>query len=545
MKGSQKSSRKKPAATRRVPRVVHALENRLREAEETLDAIRMGHVDALVVQGPRGDQVFTLEGADHRFRQLVETMNEGALLVGGDGTIMYGNARFATMVGVPLERMIGTAMQLYVTEASRRLLDALLQTRGDGEPQRAEAELEASDGSRVPVYLSATAGWTDEVAMTCVIVTDLRDQKRNRAMLAAEQLTARIVDQAAEAIVVCDPTRMIVRASNAAHRLAGGNPLLRSFEDVFVLRAGESHEFATELVERTLRGETTTGHEALLDGDRRIDLLVSAAPVAKPDGEILGCVISFVDITDRKRAAEERIALLAAAESANRSKDEFLAMLGHELRNPLAPIMTALDLMNMRPDETFRRERDIIERQVKHVVMLVGDLLDVSRIAQGKIDLDRGPVDLASVVERAIEAASPLVEERRHTVELDVPANLWVDGDEGRLRQVVSNLVTNAAKYTPRGGRIDIVAAQAHDTVVLRVRDTGAGIAPELLPNLFDLFVQGKRTLDRAQGGLGLGLAIVRSLVALHGGTVEARSAGLGHGSEFEVRLPACPAPVK
>jgi signal transduction histidine kinase len=277
-----------------------------------------------------------------------------------------------------------------------------------------------------------------------------------------------------------------------------------------------------------------------------VDLLLSAGPIASSDGEVLGCVISFIDITERKRAAAERQRLLESAtaarieaESANRAKDEFLAMLGHELRNPLAPILTALELMNLRGDNTSRRERDVISRQVKHVVTLVGDLLDVSRIAQGKVQLDRKRIDLSRAIDKAIEAAAPLIEERRHQLVVDVPAGLWLDADETRICQVFSNLLTNAAKYTKQGGSVAISAAREGDQVVIRVRDTGMGIPPELMPHLFDLFVQGRRTIDRAEGGLGLGLSIVRSLVELHGGTVRVHSEGPQRGSEFEVRLPA------
>jgi len=541
----------RPNKSRRVPatdrRTVQQLEDRLREAEDTIEAIRNGHVDALVVQGPAGEQVFTLRGADHRYRQLVETMNEGALIVAADGTIIYGNRRSAELIGAPLETMIGSPLQRHVAEASRRLVDALLQTRG-GAPSKAEVELVGGDGASRPVYLSVAAAWTDDGEQTCVIVTDLSDQKRNQEMLAAERLTSQIVDQATEGIVVCDLAGVVVRASHAADRIAGGSPLLRAFEQVFHLQSSDDPAMGHTVIARALRGETTIGQEVVLvrDGREPVDLLLSAGPIASSEREVLGCVISFVDITDRKRAAEDRLRLLEAAtaarieaEAANRAKDEFLAMLGHELRNPLAPILTALELMDMRRDDSSRRERDVIARQVKHVVRLVGDLLDVSRIAQGKVVLDRKPIELARLVDKAIEAAAPLIEERRHQLVVDVPPGLWFDADETRICQVISNLLTNAAKYTDHGGTIRLAAAAEDDRLVITVRDTGIGIPPELLPNLFDLFVQGKRAIDRAEGGLGLGLAIVRSLVTLHGGEVAVRSDGPRTGSTFEVRLPA------
>jgi CheY-like chemotaxis protein len=256
-------------------------------------------------------------------------------------------------------------------------------------------------------------------------------------------------------------------------------------------------------------------------------------------------VISFVDITERKRLAAERLALLesaqaarAEAEAASRAKDEFLAMLGHELRNPLAPILTALELMRAQTSEV-PHERQIIERQVKHVVALVDDLLDVSRIMQGKIELGRRPVELAPIVARAVELASPLIEGREHRLEIDVPATgLRLAADETRIAQVLSNLLVNAAKYTERRGIISVRATRDGGDIVIRIRDNGLGIPPDILPHLFERFVQGRRTIDRAEGGLGLGLAIVSSLVALHGGTVGVTSGGVGQGSEFEVRLP-------
>jgi PAS domain S-box-containing protein len=232
--------------------------------------------------------------------------------------------------------------------------------------------------------------------------------------------------------------------------------------------------------------------------------------------------------------------LRVAAESANRAKDEFLAILGHELRNPLSPIVTALQLMKLQgADEKTERARTVIERQVNHLIRLVDDLLDVSRIARGKVELKCELVDMADIVGKAIEMAGPILEQRTQALRVNVPRNtLHVDGDPMRLFQVVSNLLTNAAKYTPPGGQISIGAESLDDEVVLRVRDSGIGIPPDVLPNIFDLFVQERQAIDRSQGGLGLGLTIVRNLVERHGGSVSAHSDGVGRGSEFIVRLP-------
>lgn len=263
------------------------------------------------------------------------------------------------------------------------------------------------------------------------------------------------------------------------------------------------------------------------------------SPFRNIDGEIEGIFVIASDVTAQVQAREQVDGLREAAESANRAKDEFLAMLGHELRNPLFPIVTALQLMKLQGHEGSERARIIIERQVNHLIRLVDDLLDVSRIARGKVELRTELVEMAEVVAKAIEMASPLLEQRAHALTVDIPrSGLLVDGDPIRLSQVVSNLLTNAAKYTPPGGQITVRAEQIQEEVVLRVRDTGIGIAPDVLPRVFDLFVQERQAIDRSQGGLGLGLTIVRNLIERHGGSVQARSEGLGRGSEFIVRLP-------
>jgi signal transduction histidine kinase len=227
------------------------------------------------------------------------------------------------------------------------------------------------------------------------------------------------------------------------------------------------------------------------------------------------------------------------AETANRSKDDFLAMLGHELRNPLSPIVTALHVMRLRDNETFHRERSLIERQVQHLVRLVDDILDVSRITRGRIELKRERIELSEIVAKAVEMASPLIEQRQHELAVDVPRGLVLEADAVRMAQVVGNLLNNAAKYTEPHGTITVLGRREGREIVLRVRDTGIGLSAEVLPRVFDLFVQERQAIDRAQGGLGLGLAIVRTLVELHGGRVEARSEGHGRGSEFVLRLPA------
>ncbi|TWI66455.1 signal transduction histidine kinase [Pseudoduganella lurida] len=255
-------------------------------------------------------------------------------------------------------------------------------------------------------------------------------------------------------------------------------------------------------------------------------------PVRNAAGRIDRVAIVSFEVTALVRARRD-------AEVANRAKDEFLAMLGHELRNPLSPILVALELMRLKKVPGIEKEHAVIQRQASHLVRLVDDLLDVARIAQGKFELRRERVELAGLVTRAVETASPLLEERSHRLTLDVPASgMEVDADPVRFVQVLSNLLTNAAKYTNNGGDIALRAWREGGEIVIAVSDNGIGINREMLSQLFDKFVQERQALDRSRGGLGLGLAIVRSIVALHGGSVQARSDGADQGSVFEVRVP-------
>ena len=242
-------------------------------------------------------------------------------------------------------------------------------------------------------------------------------------------------------------------------------------------------------------------------------------------------------LRELERQTRELHEARARAEEGAQAKDEFLAMLGHELRNPLSPIVTALQLMRLKNQSS--REQDIIERQVASLMRLVDDLLDVSRITEGKIELRKARVELAEVAARAIEMASPMLEKKQQRLSVDIPARgCIVDADASRLAQVLANLLTNASKYSDANTEIVFRAGCQDRMVRISVRDQGIGISPQMLDTVFDLFVQNRQSIARSQGGLGLGLAIVRSLVALHGGTVTAHSKGEGQGSEFVVQLP-------
>ncbi|HYG63443.1 MAG TPA: ATP-binding protein [Thermoanaerobaculia bacterium] len=286
---------------------------------------------------------------------------------------------------------------------------------------------------------------------------------------------------------------------------------------------GERFEFETEIDYR--------------DIGRRY-MHVAYTPEIGAEGKVVSWVASVTDLTDRHRLEE-------ALREADRRKDEFLATLAHELRNPLAPIRNAVHLARVKgpPDPNLRWAQEVIERQVQQLTRLVDDLLDVSRITRGKIDLRRERVELSAVIERAMETSRPLIEAAGHRLTVIFPERrLLLDADPTRVSQVLSNLLNNAAKYTSDGGHIELIAGQEGEEAVIRVRDDGIGIPKEMLGLIFEMFTQVDTSLERAQGGLGIGLTIARRLVEMHGGTLEAASEGPGRGSELTVRLPLAPA---
>ena len=272
----------------------------------------------------------------------------------------------------------------------------------------------------------------------------------------------------------------------------------------------------------------------------RITLVVNVVPLKDDAGQVTGAITCFYDVTERSRLERQLLEQAQTLTDQDRRKDEFLAMLGHELRNPLAPISSALHLLRLQENEAplQLKARSIIERQVGQLNRLVDDLLEISRITSGRVQLRQERIVVRGIVERALETVQPLIDQRRHQLTVKLPPEpVWLYADAARIEQVLVNLLGNAAKYTEDGGQIWLTLEQVGDAAVLRVRDNGIGIDALLLPRIFDLFTQAERSLDRSQGGLGIGLCLVQRLVELHGGTVVASSV-LGQGSEFVVRLP-------
>jgi PAS domain S-box-containing protein len=305
-----------------------------------------------------------------------------------------------------------------------------------------------------------------------------------------------------------------------------------------------------------LRGGMVVSEEEIFietPSGTRIAAAVACAPLKDHHGEIVGAIMALYDISARRQLEESLAARAADLEQADRSKDEFLAMLAHELRNPLAPLRNAAEILSSAGAGAQAREgaQRILSRQIENMSRMVDDLLDVARITEGKIELRRATVQLDTILAAAVNLTQPGLESRRQELTVALPSEpIFLDADATRLEQVFGNLLANSSKYSDSGTHICVTAERIPVTecapaeVAVRVRDDGIGIAPELLPRIFDLFVQATSGLDRGYGGLGIGLTLVQRLVKLHGGSVEARSPGLGHGSEFIVRLPIFPGPV-
>jgi PAS domain S-box-containing protein len=546
-----------------------ALRERLHEVESTLEAIRSGAVDALVISGPTGEQVFTLKGADHRYRRLVETMNEGAAVVRPDGLIIYCNSRFAAMLGRPHGSVVGMVLPDLATLAARSAVEALVR-RAERGTARAEVEMVTRDGGVIPVYLSATPNNAEETPGISMIATDLSDQRRNARVVAAERLTASIIEQASEALVVCDCTGRVIRASQAARRLLGGNPVLDRFVDAFSLQPTKHptepvSAYATrDWITDAIAGQSFAGIEVVLSRDdgSTATLLLSAGPLVTDDAGIIGCVVSLVDISARRDVEERLRRALAeeltarqqleemaarerqarrAAETATRVKDEFLATVSHELRTPLSAIVGWTAILRAGRLSEDRRDHALgtIERNARAQTQLIDDLLDVSRIISGKLRLDVERVDLAAVLRNAVDAVQPTADAKdiRLQTILDPEASA-VSGDPDRLQQVIWNLLANALKFTPKGGTVRAQLRRDGSEAEIVVEDTGQGIAADFLPYVFDRFRQAEAMPDRTKAGLGLGLAIVRHLVEQHGGTVTAHSDGRDRGASFVIRIP-------
>jgi PAS domain S-box-containing protein len=445
-------------------------------------------------------------------------------------------------------RAIALARQYLIQGEGKRLMD-LIRDEVYGMQHLERALLARRDAASRDNARTALASTVAGLGLGLLLVTmviglfarNLASRQRSADVLHAERERFRTtLTSIGDGVVVTDVGGRVTLMNPVAQALTrwGGEAVGEPLDTVFRIVNETTRVTEENPVSKVFRLGSIAGlanHTVLIAKDgTEMPIDDSGAPIRDGHGRIVGVVLVFRDVTERR--GSER-----ALEDADRRKDEFLAMLAHELRNPLAPIRNAAHTLGLLGpgDDRIRWVSGVIERQVGLMTRLVDDLLDVSRITSGKITLQREIVSVRAVLAQAVEAARPLAEGRRQALELDVPEDAGlIEGDPARLTQAVGNLLDNAIKYTDDGGQIRVRAGLAADEVVIVVEDMGAGIDPGLLPHVFDLFIQADRSLERKQGGLGLGLTLVRRLVEMHGGRVEAASAGPGLGSAFTIRLP-------
>ena len=571
------------------------LRRRLDEAEETIRAIRAGEVDAVLVESEH-EQVFTLEQADKPYQLLVEQLPQAAATLTNDGKIISCNRHFANLLRRPAHSLLGNRIHAYVTPESRPILKALLRDGQSGDAQ-AVVVLDQGDGASTPVYFGASV-LREGARGQCLMLTDLTEQRHylelQRAQAALRDSEARLEQELADINQIQQISSQLIQQDrpDALYRqiLDSAAAIMRSdFASMQMLDAerGElrllAHRgFSPEAAKfwewvRPESGSTCamalrTGQRVIASDVEMVDLMagtddlkfyrqtgiraVQTTPLTSRDGRVLGMISTHWrdphEPTERQLRMFDVLARLAAdvierrqteeeLRKADRRKDEFLATLAHELRNPLAPIRNAVHIL--KSSEPSHPELDwargVLDRQVEMMSRLLEDLLDVSRISRNKLEPRKERVELTYIIEAALETSQPVIEASGHKLMVTLPSEpIYLQADPARLAQVFANLLNNAAKYTENGGEIRLTAIRQGAEVVVSVKDSGIGIAADMLPIIFEMFSQEKPALARSQGGLGIGLSLVKTLVELHGGSIEARSDGPHQGSEFIVRLP-------
>jgi PAS domain S-box-containing protein len=607
------------------------LQRRLEEAEETLRAIREGEVDALVVDAPEGEVIYTLASADYPYRLMIDEMNEGAVSVSPDAFILYSNRNFGGILGLTESNASGVPFGDYIVPEMREQFLADLQQAREQSIRR-EYTLSPGNGKEVPVLMSF-AKLQPQTNTIGIVVTDLTAQKaleeklrqakngleeqvaeRTKELRESEARLFGILEHSAADLKAMRRLNEIgtrcakegddvggclkeilnvaieISAADKGHiqlrdqesgqlSFAAQSGFDESFRDFFTSArdgnsawgmAMESHQRV--IVEDITESEIYAGKPSLsmmLQADVRA---VQSVPLLSSSGNLLGTISTHfsephrpseqelrlmdllarqtADYLERKQVEEEREQLLArehelrqTAEEANRLKDEFLAIMSHELRNPLNVILGYAELL-LRTDEIkksdgLRRMADAVKRNAVAQSKLIRDLLDLSRLRSGKLELNHENVSPVASIENAIETVRLDAASKGIDIEVIAPDDvMFVRADPVRLEQIIWNLLNNSVKFTPSGGRISVRLEEDRDEIVLTVSDNGQGIDPSFLPHIFEIFRQADASTNRSQQGMGIGLAVVQQLVELHGGSVTADSAGTGKGATFTIRLP-------
>ncbi|MEW4571374.1 ATP-binding protein [Tautonia sp. JC769] len=506
------------------------------------------------------------------YLKLIDRLPEAHLLVSGDGVVLGANRRLArlgfepqSLRSRPLSAITAQppeAVSAYLRRCARTsepVLGSLGLRRADGEVVACRSDGSvvdpASDLSEAVILLRLVP---KGVSVSRFLTLNQKIEQLGREISFRKKAEEELREQKewlgvtlssiGDAVIATDTEGRVLLMNPVAERLTGWAEAEASclpLDEVFRIINETSRETVESPVTKCLREGVVVGlanHTLLISRDgTEYAIDDSAAPIREPGGQVKGVVLVFHDVGDRRKLERELHARAERLAENDRRKDEFLAMLAHELRNPLASINHAVQLFDrLNSDGDLEWAREVVQRQVKHLARLIDDLLNVSRLSWGKISLRKEPLRLSPVVGTAVEAVRPLLEERSHELSIALAEDdLRLEADPLRLEQILVNLLTNAAKYTDAGGRVSLAARREPPELVITVRDTGMGITPDLMPRIFDLFTQGDRTIARSEGGLGIGLTLVQKLVEMHGGTVTAASDGPGKGSEFVVRLPA------
>ncbi len=617
-------------STRAVDSEFDELRRRLDEAEETLRAIRAGEVDALVIEAPEGEVIYTLTSADYPYRLMIDEMNEGAVSVSPDSYILYSNRNFAGILGLDKTNASGVPFGDYVVPQMRAQFLEDLQ-RAHEQSIRREYTLTSAAGNDVPVLMSF-AKLQPQTNSIGIVVTNLTAQKvleeklrqaksgledlvadRTKELRESEARLFGILEHSAadlkamrrlnEIGTLCakEPndvhgcldhilrvaieisgadkgTIQLFDAASGTLHVTTHRGFERPFLDFFAAHTVFSAcALAMQSLQRVIVEDITDSD--VFNGEPSLEVLLDAGvravqslPLLSSTGKLLGMISTHftmphrpseqelrlmdllarqtADYLERKRVEEERELLLSrehelrqTAEEANRLKDEFLAIMSHELRNPLNVILGYAELL-LRTDEitqsaNLRRMADAVKRNAVAQSKLIRDLLDLSRLRSGKLELNRETVSPRASIENAIETVRLDAESKEITIEVRASEDmLFVHADPVRLEQIIWNLLNNSVKFTPQGGRITVSLEEDGNQIVLTVSDTGQGIPPSFLPHIFEIFRQADSGTNRSQSGMGIGLAVVQQLVELHGGSVSAHSNGAGQGAKFTIRLP-------